>query len=71
MIFKNSQEAFRLAIQQGRLSDNPASALYAGHYMYMGTQENGVDEFKNINTRDYLPSKKSLADIDVSTKLKG
>ena len=51
-----SQEAFGRAIRQGRLTDNPAAANYAGKYMYMGREQKGdigKDLFKNINTRQY------------------
>ena len=48
-----AQLAFEQAIDQGRLSNNPADANYAGHYMYMGNWSDGKDTFKNINTRQY------------------
>ena len=51
-----SQDAFRRAIRQGRLTDNPADDNYAGKYMYMGREQKGdigKDLFKNINTRQY------------------
>ena len=51
-VFKHSRQAFEEAIASGVLS-NPRSALYAGRFMYMGTW-NGVDRFKNIETRQYL-----------------
>ena len=53
MTFKDSQEAFRDAIKAGRLSDRPEASNYAGRFMYMGTKD-GVDLFKNIDTRQYL-----------------
>ena len=41
---------FRNAIAEGRFfSDNHASG-----YMYMYTDDNGVDQFKHIDTRRYL-----------------
>ncbi len=50
------QGAFTRAIAQGRLSANPASAIYAGHYMFMGYHGPAVgDTFKHIDTRQYLP----------------
>jgi hypothetical protein len=55
MTFKDSAQAFDEAIAAGRLSDKPATSNYAGHYMYMGT-ENGIDLFKHIDTRQYLPA---------------
>ena len=51
--FKNPQQAFEEAIKQGRLSANETDNTYAGHYMYMGTQD-GRDLFKNKMTRQYL-----------------
>ncbi len=47
--------AFEQAILDGRLSDFPPSSRYAGNYMYMGTNAAGVDTFKHIDTRQYLP----------------
>ena len=46
--------AFETAIQEGYLSANRADPHYAGHYMYMGTNAIGVDQFKHIDTRQYL-----------------
>ncbi len=51
--FKNPDVAFDDAIRTGRLSTISTNNLYAGKYMYMGTY-NGVDSFKNINTRQYI-----------------
>lgn len=51
--FRSADDAFRLAILTGRLSENPQSPLYAGHFMYMGTY-NDVDTFKRADTREYL-----------------
>lgn len=51
--FKDSQIAFNTAIEQGRLSANKTDENYAGNYMYMGTY-NGKDQFKSIDTREYL-----------------
>lgn len=53
MTFKDSQEAFEEAIQQGRLSESATAGNFAGNYMYMGTDESGHDLFKNIETRRY------------------
>lgn len=50
----DSQIAFEKAIIEGRLSDNPKDALYAGHWMYMGRFD-GKDLFKNTIFRNYLP----------------
>ena len=51
--FKDAQEAFESAIAAGTLSAAQDAANYAGLYMYMGTW-NGVDQFKNVDTRRYL-----------------
>ena len=47
--------AFNAAIHDGRLSTNPKAVNYAGKYMYMFTDRYGKNQFKNINTRRYLP----------------
>lgn len=53
MTFRDdSQEAFKDAIDAGKLSASPTSPVYAGRYMYMWTQH-GVDVFKNTDTRKY------------------
>jgi hypothetical protein len=55
MITHNDPKAaFQKAIDTGRLTRNKDSALYAGHWMYMGTDERNVDLFKNIMFRNYL-----------------
>ena len=51
--FKDSEKAFDDAIKVGRLSDKPEASNFAGGYMYMHTDANGRDVFKNINTRSY------------------
>lgn len=61
MTFRDSGQAFEDAIFGGALSDDPQDrggswiecAGYVGDFMYMGTQ-NGVDLFKNKNTRKYV-----------------
>ena len=53
MTFCNAQDAFNQAIKDGILSADPKDERFAGLFMYMGT-ENGIDLFKNINTRKYL-----------------
>lgn len=52
MKFKSFDDAFDFAIDSGRLSSNPSDSNYAGKFMYMGTKD-GVDLFKNIETREY------------------
>jgi hypothetical protein len=49
---KDAQTCFAQAIEEGRLSKDPAANNYAGHYMYMGTWS-GKDTFKNRNSRQY------------------
>ena len=51
--FKNPDDAFDDAIKAGRLSAKETDPMFAGNWMYMGTWD-GVDTFKNINTREYL-----------------
>lgn len=50
--------AFKVAIENGLLSDNPNATNYAGLYMFMGVSNAGsLNEallFKNINTREYI-----------------
>jgi len=53
--FRNSQAAFKTAIDLNILSTNPKNENFAGNYMYMGSDAN-EDRFKNINTRKYLYS---------------
>ena len=52
--FNDGTAAFDAAIASGRLSASPTSPVYAGHFMYMGTTEDG-DTFKHRDTRRYLP----------------
>lgn len=56
MTFRPHQEAFAEAIRTGRLSEDPGKRLWAGNYMYMG-REHGVDLFKHVDTREYLPAR--------------
>lgn len=51
--FKDAQQAFKEAIEAGRLSVNPQAENYAGDFMYMGTWD-GKDAFKHRDTREYL-----------------
>ncbi len=53
MTYNDPQQAFEEAIKNKRLSDDPQSPIYAGNYMYMGSNE-GKDLFKNIDSRNYL-----------------
>ncbi len=53
--YKDPQQAFELAIAQGRLSTDPTATNYAGFYMYMGPSKTpGKDAFKHSATRQYL-----------------
>lgn len=49
----NPNQAFDNAIEHGRLSTDDGAANFAGNYMYMGTDSEGHDLFKNIDTRHY------------------
>ena len=49
---RDPQQAFRDAIQQGLLSEDPASPVFADDFMYMGTI-GGRDGFKHVATRQY------------------
>jgi len=56
----DAQAKFTAAISSGALSDDPTADNFAGHYMYMHTEQckdSGfpVDLFKHIDTRKYLP----------------
>jgi hypothetical protein len=53
--YSDADRAFERAIETGRLSDNELADNYAGDFMYMGSH-NGAAQFKNINTRQYLPN---------------
>ena len=55
-VYLNPQERFEKAIAAGRLSDDPKSPRYAGNYMYMGEASAGGAMFKNVATREYLPT---------------
>ncbi len=58
--FRDPQTAFEDAIRAGRLSRDPRSPIFAGHYMYMGTWGKR-DTFKHRLTRRYLPDVPSRA----------
>jgi len=57
MNHENPKEAFQNAITAGRLSLDEDSELYAGKWMYMFTDDRGITQFKNNNTRKYLHEK--------------
>ena len=54
MTFKDSNKAFEQAISEDRLSDKATNWNYAGNFMYMGTDDNGLDLFKHRDTRRYI-----------------
>ena len=51
--YRDSQQAFTDAIKAGRLTETESDPNFAGKYMYMHTDANGRDAFKNIMTRSY------------------
>ena len=51
--FKDSQKCFDNAIEAGFLSTDKNDYFYAGNFMYMHSEE-GVNYFKNIDTREYV-----------------
>ena len=61
-IFVEPQGAFNQAILAGRMSKDPNSPIYAGHYVYMGSILTGYTlewrpirhTFKHRDTRQYL-----------------
>ena len=60
--YNDPAKAFDQAISDHRLSNNPQSRRYAGHYMYMGYWD-GTDHFKHIDTREYLSTHKGVAAV--------
>jgi len=54
MTFKDTDTAFELALENGRLSLTTGSHNYVGNYMYMGTNERGIDTFKHAQTKEYI-----------------
>ena len=50
MKFRDPQEAFEQAIQDGRFTQVAAEA---GLWMYIGTTLEGRDQFKNVESRQY------------------
>ena len=54
--WKDAETAFNDAIKSGRLSIDEQAENYAGRYMYMGPDPDGIlDTFKHVDTRKYLP----------------
>ena len=54
MISVNSIIAFEKAIDEGKLSADKKDNNFAGNFMFMGTNKDGKNLFKNILTREYL-----------------
>jgi hypothetical protein len=57
--FINSNKAFERAIKKEILSDDETRPDFAGNFMYMHSQD-GIDYFKNINTRKYGHDKATI-----------
>lgn len=51
---RDSHLAFNEAIERGLLSSRPGAFNYAGLFMYMFTDDDGVDQFKHRVSRQYL-----------------
>ena len=56
ILMRDSQLAFKHAIENGTLNLDESSPRYAGKWMYMHTENNGSDAFKNIRDRNYIRS---------------
>lgn len=50
-VHENSDAVFEAAIRNGVLSGDPASARYAGHYMYLFHDAEGTAWFKHCDSR--------------------
>ena len=50
-VHEDSDAVFEAAIRNGVLSADPASARYAGHYMYLFHDADGTAWFKHIDSR--------------------
>jgi hypothetical protein len=71
MIVKSDVPAvFRQAIAEGRLS-NRSPTNNAAFYMYMYTDDAGVDQFKHLDTRRYLPIETSTTTRKRGTVVNG
>ena len=51
---RQTNEAFNLAIKWGWLSEDPRSNLFAGHYLYMGLNQEGLPVFQHEDTKEFL-----------------
>ena len=54
MTFIDSDTAFKKALESGRLSLITNNHNYVGNYMYMGTNDQGIDTFKHVDTKQYI-----------------
>jgi hypothetical protein len=59
MVYKDPKIAFSNAIKTGVLVTDKSRYYYVGNYMYMGTNDQGIDQFKNVFDRSYIDHKKS------------
>ena len=60
-VIKDAQEAFDDAIENGWLSADENSPIFAGKYMYMYSSANGNNYFKHRDTREYLAAMEGAA----------
>ena len=62
-VTRDTETVFRDAILAGVLSAEPGDRHYAGRYLYMFHDEDGVAWFKHRNTRAYrtMPAKRHAA----------
>lgn len=61
--FRNPQDAFQNAINHEQLFENISHGVkyYVGNWMYMHTNSDGSDAFKNIITREYIHIKNAAS----------
>lgn len=57
--FIDPQKAFEEVISSGILSDDETTQNFAGNFMYMYSRD-GINYFKNINTRRYGYDKETI-----------
>ena len=66
MTFIDSDTAFEKALESGRLSLIIDSHNYVGNYMYMGTNDQDIDTFKHVDTKQYIS--KTTKTVSIVTK---
>ncbi len=59
-LFRDSQKAFENALKSVFLKTDKQSELYVGNWMYMHTESDGRDAFKNVISREYIWVSNSL-----------